>query len=58
MKSQSGQEAAAAYVLRRVGDPRYLSMMATSILRYPLNKPHRYKVFAHMLYTRLKQAVG
>lgn len=58
IKSQSGQEAAAAHVLRRVGDPRHLAMMATSILRYPLNKPHRYKVFAHMLYTRLKQTLG
>lgn len=54
-KSQSGQEAAAAHVLRNVGDPCYVKMMATSILRYPFNKPHRYKVFAHMLYTRLKK---
>src|ERR1035441_7246328 len=37
MKSQSGQESSAAYVLRRVGDPRHLPIMATSILRYPFN---------------------
>lgn len=55
MKSQSGQESSAAYVLRKVGDPRHLRMMATSILRYPLNNPHRYKVLAHMLYTRIKR---
>jgi glycosyltransferase involved in cell wall biosynthesis len=52
--SQSGQESAAAYILREVNDSRYFSMMATSILRYPFNNPHRYKVFAHMLLTRLK----
>jgi glycosyltransferase involved in cell wall biosynthesis len=50
--SQSGQESAAAYILRKTGDPRYFSMMATSIARYPFNNPHRYKVLAHMLYTR------
>jgi glycosyltransferase involved in cell wall biosynthesis len=58
MKSQSGQEAAAAYVLRGVGDPRHLTILASSILRYPFNDAHRYKVFAHMLYTRLNRALG
>jgi glycosyltransferase involved in cell wall biosynthesis len=56
--SQSGQESTASYILREVKDPRYLSMMATSILRYPFNDPHRYKVLAHMLFTRLKQVLG
>jgi glycosyltransferase involved in cell wall biosynthesis len=57
-KSQSGQEAAAAFVLRKVGDPRYLSIMASSLLRYPFNEPHRYKVFAHMVYTRFRQSLS
>ena len=54
-KSQSGQESSTAYVLRKMGDPRHLSMMATSIFRWPFNDPHRYKVLAHMLYTRIKR---
>jgi len=57
-RSQSGQEAAAAFALRRVGGSRYLSMMAVSILRDPFCQPHRYKVLAHMVYTRLRQAVA
>jgi glycosyltransferase involved in cell wall biosynthesis len=57
-KSQSGQESSAAFVLREVGDRRSLSMMARSILRYPLNDPHRYKVFAHMVYTRFRQSLS
>jgi hypothetical protein len=52
-KSQSGQEAVAATILRNVGDPRSLSMMLTSIGRYPFAKPDRYKILAHMLFTRL-----
>jgi glycosyltransferase involved in cell wall biosynthesis len=54
-KSQSGQESSTAYVLRKIGDRRHLPMMATSILRWPFNDPHRYKVFAHMLYTRARR---
>ena len=54
-KSQSGQESATAYVLRKIGDPWNLSMMATSILRWPFNDPHRYTVLAHMLYKRIKR---
>ena len=38
-------------MLRNVGDPRSLSMMLTSIARYPLAKLDRYKILAHMLYT-------
>ena len=53
-RSQSGQEAVAALILRSVGDPRSLSMMLTSIFRYPFAKPGRYKILAHMLYTRLR----
>jgi glycosyltransferase involved in cell wall biosynthesis len=53
-RSQSGQEAVAAIILRKVGDPRSLSMMLTSIVRYPFAKPGRYKILAHMLYTRLR----
>jgi hypothetical protein len=55
--SQSGQESSAAYILREVDDSRYFSMMATSILRFPLNNPHRYKVIAHMLLTRLQRGL-
>jgi glycosyltransferase involved in cell wall biosynthesis len=54
--SQSGQEAVAAMILRENGDPRYLSMMPQSLLRYPFGSRHRYKVFAHMVYTRLRLA--
>jgi glycosyltransferase involved in cell wall biosynthesis len=53
-RSQSGQEAVAAGILRTVGDPRSLSMMVTSIARYPFAKLNRYKILAHMLYTRLR----
>jgi glycosyltransferase involved in cell wall biosynthesis len=52
--SQSGQEAVAGYILRQVGDPRCLTLMGTSILRSPFRHPHRYKVLAHMLYTRIR----
>ena len=53
-RSQSGQEAVAASILRAVGDPRSLSMMLTSIARHPFSKPDRYKILAHMLLTRLR----
>jgi glycosyltransferase involved in cell wall biosynthesis len=53
-RSQSGQEAVAATILRNVGDPRSLSMMLTSIFRYPFAKSDRYKILAHILYTRLR----
>jgi hypothetical protein len=52
-RSQSGQEAVAATILRNVGDPRCLSMMLTSIVRYPFAKLDRYKILAHMFLTRL-----
>jgi glycosyltransferase involved in cell wall biosynthesis len=48
-------EAGAAQVLRTKGDPRHLSMMAASIFHRPFYAPHRYKIMAHMLYTRLRQ---
>ena len=53
-RSQSGQESAAAFVLRRNGDPRHLPLMASSILRFPFENPHRYKALAHMLYMRAR----
>jgi glycosyltransferase involved in cell wall biosynthesis len=52
-RSQSRQETVAAFILRQNGDPRHFAMMARAILRYPFTDPHRYKVFAHMIYTRL-----
>ncbi len=55
LKSESGQEASAAIVLRRLGDPRHLGIMGSSILRSPFGQSHRYKIFAHMLYTRFRQ---
>jgi glycosyltransferase involved in cell wall biosynthesis len=55
-KSQSGQEAVAAMILRQNGDPGHLSMLARSLLRYPFASPHRYKVFAHMVHSRLRLA--
>jgi glycosyltransferase involved in cell wall biosynthesis len=49
-------ESGAAQVLRIKGDPRHLSMMAASIFHRPFYDPHRYKIMAHMLYTRLRQS--
>jgi glycosyltransferase involved in cell wall biosynthesis len=49
----SGKESSAAYVLRKVGDDRHLWVMSRSLLRWPYGDPHRYKVLAHMLFTRL-----
>ena len=57
MKSQSGQEQVAALVLRRAGQPGYLRMVITSIIRFPFNKPMRYKVLAHMFYTEAKRII-
>jgi glycosyltransferase involved in cell wall biosynthesis len=54
-KAQSGLESTAAFVLRKVGDPRCLAMMTTSIVRYPFHQPHRYKVLAHMVYTSMRR---
>jgi glycosyltransferase involved in cell wall biosynthesis len=48
-------ESYAAQVLRTKRDPRHLSMMAASIFHRPFYDPHRYKIMAHMLYTRLKE---
>ena len=57
LHSQSGQEAAASVVLRKLGDPRDLRMMVTSIARHPFSRPHRYKILAHMIYTRLRPSL-
>ena len=56
LKSESGQEASAAIILRRTGDPRHLGMMATSIARNPFGSLHRFKILAHMLYMRVRLA--
>jgi glycosyltransferase involved in cell wall biosynthesis len=48
------QESIAAQTLRAKGDPRQLPMMAASILHRPFYSPIRYKIMAHMLYTRLR----
>jgi glycosyltransferase involved in cell wall biosynthesis len=48
-------ESIAAQVLRTKGDPRHLPMMAASIFHRPFYDPHRYKIMAHMLYSRLRQ---
>ena len=42
-----------AYALRKRGDPRCLSVMTRSILQWPFGDLIRYKVWAHMLLTRL-----
>lgn len=55
-RSQSRQETVAAMILRHNGDPRHLAVLGKAILRYPFTNPHRYKVFAHMIYTRLRLA--
>jgi glycosyltransferase involved in cell wall biosynthesis len=54
----SVNKAGAAYELRKKGDPRYLSMMFMSVVHWPFNDRHRYKVLAHMLYTRLRDLKG
>ena len=54
-RSQSGQEAAAAYTMREAGQPGYLPMMLRSIFRYPFNEPHRFKGLLYMIYTRLRK---
>jgi glycosyltransferase involved in cell wall biosynthesis len=48
-------ESYAAQVLRTKRDPRHLPMMAASIFHRPFYDAHRYKIMAHMLYTRLRQ---
>ena len=52
---RSRVESRAAQVLRTKGDPRHLPMMAASIFHRPFYDPHRYKIMAHMLYTRLRE---
>ncbi len=55
---RGAQESIAALILREKGDPRHLSLMAVSILRRPSFWPSRYKIMAHMLYTRLKKSLS
>ncbi|HEY0161239.1 MAG TPA: glycosyltransferase family A protein [Edaphobacter sp.] len=52
-KIRSEHEYCAAYVLRAGGDlSQAFHMMLRSVLRAPFYYPYRYKVLAHMLYTR------
>jgi glycosyltransferase involved in cell wall biosynthesis len=51
-------ESSAAQVMRTKGDPRHLAMMAASIFHRPFYDAHRYKIMAHMLYTRMRQRPG
>jgi glycosyltransferase involved in cell wall biosynthesis len=54
-KYMSMHEVNAAYTMRQQGDPAHLAMMARSVLHWPFNDLHRYKVLIHMLYTRLRE---
>jgi hypothetical protein len=54
-KFLSEREVDVAYSLREQGNPAYLALMARSILHWPFNDFHRYKVLLHMLYTRLRK---
>jgi glycosyltransferase involved in cell wall biosynthesis len=55
---RSTHECDLAFTLREKGDRTCLLIMAKSILHYPFNDPNRYKVLAHMFFTRIKQALG
>jgi glycosyltransferase involved in cell wall biosynthesis len=57
-KTRSAHEYAAALAMRDNGDPRQIAMLLTSISTFPFQKPYRYKVLAHMLYTRLRSRRG
>ncbi len=53
-KIRSEHEYCAAYTLRAAGESsQAFRMMLRSVLRAPFYYPYRYKVLAHMLYTRL-----
>jgi glycosyltransferase involved in cell wall biosynthesis len=52
----SDHEADLAYTLRTLGDERCLKYMVSSLLHRPFYEPLRYKVCAHMLYSRMRQA--
>jgi glycosyltransferase involved in cell wall biosynthesis len=54
-KFLSEKEGYVAYILREHGNPAHLALMARSILHWPFNDFHRYKVLLHMLYTRLRK---
>ena len=42
-----------AYALREVGDPGCLPMMTSSLVGWPFGDGNRYKVWVHMLLSRL-----
>src|ERR1035437_5069778 len=46
-----------AYILREEGNPCYLSAMTSSIVKWPFGDLNRYKVWMHMLLTRLRTAL-
>jgi glycosyltransferase involved in cell wall biosynthesis len=50
---RSAHECDLAFALRERGNPTCLSMMARSILHSPFVDPLRYKVLAHMLFSRV-----
>ena len=50
---RSEHEAVASMVLREAGYPGHIGVMTASILRDPFHYVRRYKVLAHMLYTRV-----
>ena len=51
---ESRHETDAAYMLRKQGDRRHLRLMFSALLKEPLHDFHRYKVFAHMMFARLR----
>lgn len=52
---RSEREAEAAYTLRKLGDPRCSRFMARSIIHRVFFQPLRYKVLAHMMYSRFRK---
>jgi glycosyltransferase involved in cell wall biosynthesis len=51
-KTRSAHESAAAQAMRFNRDPQCRSMMARSLLRFPFNDLHRYKMLLQMLFNR------
>jgi glycosyltransferase involved in cell wall biosynthesis len=58
LKFLSEHEGDAAYTLRKQGNPAHLAMMARSVMHWPVNDLHQYKVLIHMLYTRLRKTLA
>jgi hypothetical protein len=49
----SRHEATGAFALRKMGESSCVGMMLRSIVHWPIGGLRRYKVLAHMLYTKL-----